>query len=64
MLNILDALGGASDERERADDYDFVPLMDWDKVLQDEREDRPMQHSAEIAEVRLEQVAKALAVDA
>ncbi len=100
--------GEASDERERADDCDFVPLMDWDEVLQDEREDRlgfarrttyalltlpgsglvegfgggnqpglegarrtvalfqahlrQMQHFAEIAEVRLEQVAKALAV--
>lgn len=100
--------GEATDERERADDCDFVPLMDWDEVLQDEREDRlgfarrttyalltlpgsglvegfgggnqpglegvrrtvalfqahlrQMQHFAEIAEVRLEQVAKALAV--
>lgn len=100
--------GEASDERERVDDCDFVPLMDWDEVLQDEREDRlgfarrttyalltlpgsglvegfsggnqpglegarrtvalfqahlrQMQHFAEIAEVRLEQVAKALAV--
>jgi len=87
---------------------DFPPLLDWDEVLQDEREDRlgfarrttyalltlsgsglvegfdggnrpglesarrtvalfqahlrQMQHFAEIAEVRLEQVAKALAV--
>jgi len=102
--------GEASDERERADDCDFVPLMDWEEVLQDEREDRlgfarrttyalltlpgsglvegfggdnqpglegarrtvalfqahlgQMQHFAEIAELRLEQVAKALAVDA
>lgn len=100
----------ASDERERADDCNFVPLMDWDEVLQDEREDRlgfarrttyalltlpgsgliegfgggnqpglegarrtvalfqahlrQMQHFAEIAEVRLERVAKALAVEA
>jgi len=100
--------GAASDERERVGDCDFVPLMDWDEVLQDEREDRlgfarrttyalltlpgsglvegfgggnqpglegarrtvalfqahlrQMQHFAEIAEVRLEQVAKALAV--
>ncbi|WP_313141550.1 hypothetical protein [Stenotrophomonas sp.] len=100
--------GGASNEGERADDCDFVALMDWDEVLQDEREDRlgfarrttyalltlpgsglvegfgganqpglegarrtvalfqahlrQMQHFAEIAEVRLEQVAKALAV--
>ncbi|MBK0054331.1 hypothetical protein [Stenotrophomonas sp. S39] len=100
--------GAASDEGERVDDCDFVPLMDWDEVLQDEREDRlgfarrttyalltlpgsglvegfgggnqpglegarrtvalfqahlrQMQHFAEIAEVRLEQVAKALAV--
>ncbi len=89
---------------------DFPPLLDWDEVLQDERDDRlgfarrttyalltlsgaglvdgfgggnqpglegprrtvalfqahlrQMQHSAEIAEVRLEQVARALAVDA
>lgn len=102
--------GAASDERERVDDCDFVPLMDWDELLQDEREDRlgfarrttyalltlpgsgliegfgggnqsglegarrtvalfqahlrQMQHFAEIAEVRLEQVAKVLAVDA
>ncbi len=107
----LKAIAGAvSDERERADDCDFAPLMDWDEVLQDEREDRlgfarrttyalltlpgsglvegfgggnqpglegarrtvalfqahlrQMQHFAEIAEVRLEHVAKALAVDA
>ncbi|TFZ43075.1 hypothetical protein E5C33_19005 [Stenotrophomonas maltophilia] len=89
---------------------DFPQLLDWDEVLQDEREDRlgfarrtsyalltlpgaelvegfggsnqaglegarrtvalfqaylrHMQHFTEIAEVRLEQVAKALAVDA
>ncbi|HYQ25145.1 hypothetical protein [Stenotrophomonas sp.] len=100
--------GAASDGRELADDCDFAPLMDWDEVLQDEREDRlgfarrttyalltlpgsglvegfgggnqpglegarrtvalfqahlrQMQHFAEIAEMRLEQVAKALAV--
>lgn len=100
--------GAASDEKGPADDCDFVPLMDWDEVLQDEREDRlgfarrttyalltlpgsglvegfdggnqpglesarrtvalfqahlrQMQHFAEIAEVRLERVAKALAV--
>ena len=107
----LKAIAGAvSDERERADDCEFAPLMDWDEVLQDEREDRlgfarrttyalltlpgaglvegfgggnqpglegarrtvalfqahlrEMQHYADIAEVRLERVAKALAVDA
>lgn len=101
--------GGDSDERKQADDCDFVPLMDWDEVLQDEREDRlgfarrttyalltlsgsglvegfggsnqpaleaarktvalfqahlrQMQHFAEIAEVRLDRVAKALAAE-
>lgn len=99
----------AAGERDGTAGYDFPPLLYWDEVLQDEREDRlgfarrttyalltlsgaglvegfggsnqagldgarrtvalfqahlrQMQHFAEIAEVRLEQVAKGLAAE-